>query len=317
MRLSRRDLLGVGVLGTAAFFIPAQPLLAQAARNRLPESRLPAPFQQPLTIPPVLDPVKTDATTDYYEITMRQAPVPIVPGLPPTNIFGYNGITPGRRSSSGGVRRRRAGRRPATWWSATSTTCHRAPDAGLHAVDVGAPARLAVAAAVRRLRRATSRIPGQFKDYHTRTSRTRGRSGTTTTASTTPQRTSYMGLAGLYHIRRRARTLPHPQGGYDVPLIVQDTHVRHGRPAAVRRQRRRPALFGDVILVNGRPWPVMKVERRKYRFRILNASISRVVQPVARHGRAVHRHLHRRRADAAPAAGDELPARRWPSATRS
>jgi spore coat protein A, manganese oxidase len=30
-----------------------------------------------------------------------------------------------------------------------------------------------------------------------------------------------------------------------------------------------------VVLVNGRPWPVMKVERRKYRFRILNASISR------------------------------------------
>ena len=74
MRLSRRDLLGVGVLGTAAFFIPAQPLLAQAARNRLPESRLPAPFQQPLTVPPELTPVKKDATTDYYEITMRQAP---------------------------------------------------------------------------------------------------------------------------------------------------------------------------------------------------------------------------------------------------
>ena len=34
-------------------------------------------------------------------------------------------------------------------------------------------------------------------------------------------------------------------------------------------------MFGDVILVNGRPWPVMRVERRKYRFRILNASISR------------------------------------------
>ena len=34
-------------------------------------------------------------------------------------------------------------------------------------------------------------------------------------------------------------------------------------------------MYGDVILVNGRPWPVMKVQRRKYRFRMLNASISR------------------------------------------
>jgi FtsP/CotA-like multicopper oxidase with cupredoxin domain len=34
-------------------------------------------------------------------------------------------------------------------------------------------------------------------------------------------------------------------------------------------------LYGDVILVNGKPWPAMRVERRKYRFRVLNASISR------------------------------------------
>ena len=30
-----------------------------------------------------------------------------------------------------------------------------------------------------------------------------------------------------------------------------------------------------MILVNGRPWPFMRVKRRKYRFRILNASVSR------------------------------------------
>lgn len=35
------------------------------------------------------------------------------------------------------------------------------------------------------------------------------------------------------------------------------------------------SLFGNVILVNGRPWPTMKVERRKYRFRLLNAGVAR------------------------------------------
>jgi spore coat protein A, manganese oxidase len=34
-------------------------------------------------------------------------------------------------------------------------------------------------------------------------------------------------------------------------------------------------LWGDVILANGVPWPKMAVEPRKYRFRVLNASISR------------------------------------------
>src|SRR4029453_17562122 len=34
-------------------------------------------------------------------------------------------------------------------------------------------------------------------------------------------------------------------------------------------------LYGDVMLVNGVPWPNLKVAKRKYRFRILNASLSR------------------------------------------
>ena len=39
--------------------------------------------------------------------------------------------------------------------------------------------------------------------------------------------------------------------------------------------REHSGLWGDVILVNGKPWPVMKVQKRVYRFRILNASVSR------------------------------------------
>jgi spore coat protein A len=34
-------------------------------------------------------------------------------------------------------------------------------------------------------------------------------------------------------------------------------------------------VYGDVMLVNGVPWPTLKVAKRKYRFRILNASLSR------------------------------------------
>src|SRR3712207_2479459 len=34
-------------------------------------------------------------------------------------------------------------------------------------------------------------------------------------------------------------------------------------------------LYGDVILVNGVPWPNMKVEPRSYRFRVLNGSLAR------------------------------------------
>jgi spore coat protein A len=36
-----------------------------------------------------------------------------------------------------------------------------------------------------------------------------------------------------------------------------------------------PEFFGDFILVNGKVWPVLNVEPRQYRFRILNGSDSR------------------------------------------
>jgi spore coat protein A, manganese oxidase len=35
------------------------------------------------------------------------------------------------------------------------------------------------------------------------------------------------------------------------------------------------SVMGEVITVNGVPWPRMEVANRKYRFRVLNASISR------------------------------------------
>jgi spore coat protein A len=37
-------------------------------------------------------------------------------------------------------------------------------------------------------------------------------------------------------------------------------------------------VMGDVILVNGAPWPVMRVDTARYRFRILNASNARTYQ---------------------------------------
>jgi FtsP/CotA-like multicopper oxidase with cupredoxin domain len=59
-----------------------------------------------------------------------------------------------------------------------------------------------------------------------------------------------------------------------VPLVLKDAMFqRDGQ--LIFDDDGGSSLYGDVILVNGKPWPAMPVERRKYRFRILNASISR------------------------------------------
>ncbi len=84
-----------------------------------------------------------------------------------------------------------------------------------------------------------------------------------------------MGLAGMYQILDPfERSLPIPHGEYDVPLIVSDK-MFNADGSLLFDHNDDSGVYGDVITVNGRPWPVMKVKRRKYRFRILNASPSR------------------------------------------
>src|SRR5438094_7374453 len=55
-----------------------------------------------------------------------------------------------------------------------------------------------------------------------------------------------------------------PDGSLLYPTAEGGTH-----PAWI------PEFFGDTMLVNGKVWPFLEVEPRKYRFRILNASNAR------------------------------------------
>ena len=52
------------------------------------------PFTQPLKIPPVLQPSRTDATTDYYNVNIQSGTANIIPGKT-TPVWTYNGSFPG------------------------------------------------------------------------------------------------------------------------------------------------------------------------------------------------------------------------------
>lgn len=96
----------------------------------------------------------------------------------------------------------------------------------------------------------------------------------------------YMGLAGHYFIRdANEDALKLPKYPYEVPLVIQDrTFLANGElyyeamdptnPLAPIPTHM-PENFGNVIMVNGVAWPVLDVEPRKYRFRILNGSDAR------------------------------------------
>jgi spore coat protein A len=85
----------------------------------------------------------------------------------------------------------------------------------------------------------------------------------------------YMGLAGFYLIRDAAEdALNLPRGQYEIPLVIQDRSFN-----ADGSLRYNPSMqdnfFGDKILVNGKVWPFLNVNRGKYRFRLVNGSNTR------------------------------------------
>jgi spore coat protein A, manganese oxidase len=92
----------------------------------------------------------------------------------------------------------------------------------------------------------------------------------------------YAGLFGAFFIRDSAEdALNLPNGKYEVPLILCDRLLtRDGQllyPVSPDPQSPWvPELNGNAILVNGKLYPYLEVEARKYRLRVLNASNARI-----------------------------------------
>jgi spore coat protein A len=267
MQLSRRDMLKLGLFSSAALMLPAERIARtkSAFGDRIAASKLPKPFTVGFDVPPELPIAKRNLTWDAYRLDQVEQAVEIIPGLK-TPIWGYNGITPGptiRVMRGRSVVVRQCNDLPSVHpqlrykvW--TSTHLHGSaslPQYDGYASDISGVA--------------------QWKDYkypNSQDARTLWYHdhGVHQTASN-----AYMGLAAMYIQHDDLELgLPIPHGRYDVPLILRDAMFTN-KGALIFDDNSESSAFGDVILANGKPWPVMKVERRKYRFRILNASISR------------------------------------------
>ena len=118
------------------------------------------------------------------------------------------------------------------------------------------------------------------------------------------------GLAGLYILRDTGDTggppavsparpgpgentmgLPGPAPGhgslpcYEIPLVIQDRSFNADGSPTLPTRGVNPDIhpqwvqdyFGDVICTNGRAWPYLEVEPRRYRFRVLNACNTRIL----------------------------------------
>ena len=302
MKLSRKEFLKLSLAGGVGLFLPfgvsgcggltAGNNSAQGSAGALLKSaaRLPEPFTIPLPIPPVLEPVHTDASAEYYEIAQKVSRAEILPGLK-TEVWGYDGIFPGptiesRRGRQTVIRHRNELPVPTVVHLHGGKT---PPEHDGYPTDVVMPVGSRESRHGNHGGHAELNVIGEgifdYKYpldqpaatlwYHDHRMDFTG-----------PQ--VYKGLAGFHLIRDdEEEALGLPAGEQDVPLMICDrAFTEEGSfdyPSLDPSLKDEPGVageymsgvLGDCILVNGAPWPVLEVTNTLYRFRLLNASNAR------------------------------------------
>jgi spore coat protein A, manganese oxidase len=285
MSWSRREFFRRG--GMALPFLSASCLRPRPESRLLPSlAPLPSLFQARMPIPSVARAVKTDAGTDFYEFVARPADAQILPGLT-TRIWGFEGVFPGptieaQRGRRISLRLRNQLPVPLVYHLHGG---HTAPESDGYPTDLILP-------------------PDGFPPAHMHDPLAHVVSGEREYLFENDQRAAtlwyhdhrmdftapqvWRGLAGLYILRDSEEDrLNLPRGDRAIPLIICDrSFAADGSfryPVCDPQLRQAPAVvdeymggvLGDVILVNGAPWPRLEVSNAKYRFRILNCSNAR------------------------------------------
>jgi spore coat protein A, manganese oxidase len=291
VKLSRREFLqATGKTATAQAFGILGPMGCAIGRPRpvLVRSRVspPSKFQSMLPLLPVVKPVREDGKSQYFDLRVKVSTVDILKGLK-TKIWGYDGLFPGPTIEA------RTGIR-------TVLTLHndlRVPIVNhLHgghtpAESDGYPTDLILPVG----QWDASQMPDPLA-HLTRGSRdyiypNHQRAATLWYHDhrmdfTGPQ--MWRGLAGFYLLRDEEEDkLPLPKGDKEIALLICDrsfdsdgSFLYPSRDASLRGvpgvdHPYMGGVLGDVILVNGLPWPRIEVANVRYRLRILNASNAR------------------------------------------
>ncbi|MFF9624530.1 multicopper oxidase domain-containing protein [Streptomyces griseosporeus] len=308
--LTRRQVLGIG--GTLGLVATGGLALSGGMAHRPARTGgqlrtavpVPEPYTVPLPVPSVLAPSGTSGGTDRYEITQRRVTAEILPGVP-TELWTYGGTFPGptieaRRGRPVSVTHRNelpvptvvhlhGGRTPAAsdgyptdlvlpdGWSDPAHVHHGGGTA--HPSHSGGTDPMTDPRAVTSRRTRTYTFPMDQRAallwYHDH------RMDFTAPAI-------WRGLAGLHLVRDEVEdALDLPRGPRELPLMIADRAFAEdgslAYPSLDPSLRDRPGVrsayvagvLGDVVLVNGAPWPVHETDAARHRLRLLNASNAR------------------------------------------
>ncbi|KAH7038392.1 phenol oxidase A [Microdochium trichocladiopsis] len=222
-------------------------------------------FRNPLPIPPQKQPkmVVTNPVTGkeiwYYELEIKPFSQQIYPTLRPAQLVGYDGIAPG----------------PTFIVPVGTETVVRILNSAKDETSVhlhGSPSRAPFDGWAEDVT-----FPGEYKDYYFPNYQSARFLWYHDHAMHKTAENAYLGQAGAYILhddKEDALGLPSGYGKYDIPLVLT-SRVYNADGTVKTTVGEDDSLWGDVIHVNGQPWPFLNVEPRKYRFRLLDAAVSR------------------------------------------
>lgn len=268
-------------------------------------------FVDPLPIPAVAKPIKqcnSGRKEDYYVITMKEGKHRFHKNFPLTTIFGYNGTYPGPTfnvQKDVPIKVKWENKLPKKHILPVDRTLHGTSDTPevrtvvhLHGANVAADSdghpdawysrnnEYTGHKYTREVYEYTNHQPAGTLWYHDH-------------AIGITRLNVYAGLTGFYFIRDfLEERLNLPKGPYEIPLLIQDKQFNkdgslfypdNATPPVENPIPSTPSFFfGNTICVNGKLWPFMEVEPRKYRFRILNGSNVRPYQLALSNGEVFH-----------------------------
>jgi spore coat protein A len=249
-----------------------------------------ARFVDPLPIPEVAQaidhrpsPVDASLKLPYYRVAMRQIEAKIHRDMKPTRLWAYNSGSPGPTFEA------RSGQGVLVEWANELPSQHFLPiDHSIHGAEADKPEVRTVV----HLHGAKAGpesdgypenwyVPGKSAIYHYPNRQEAAMLWYHDHALGINRLNVFAGLLGVFLLRDDVEdSLNLPRGKYEVPLVFYDrmfdlesqlNYPVSGDPKSAWT----PEVYGDALLVNGKLFPYLEVEPRRYRFRVLNAANAR------------------------------------------
>ena len=290
MTTSRRTFLQQ--IGSFAAATAAHAAQASHAHDPVPSAQLLdtnslARFVDPLPIPPIAKPAGTRPSPDqpasrlpYYRIPMRQFQAKVHRDVPPTTFWGYAASFPGPTIEA------RRGEAILVEWANDLPHQHFLPiDHTLHGAETSKPeVRTVVHLHGGRTPPGSDGypedwfVPGQSATCYYPNQQEAASLFYHDHAMGITRLNTVAGLTGLYLIRDDFEDgLNLPRGPHEIPLVLFDRSFQPNGQLyyPVSGKAEAPWVseyYGSAILANGKIFPYLDVEPRRYRLRLLNSS---------------------------------------------